>query len=233
MPRADGPLSTLLLTAPLLVVPTLAALGLPGAGPCEPPEELRLTLGDDLADAEPIGEPTDDFGGFADSPLFAAADGGDEDGGEEEVSPAVAKVAAETRRADGSDLPSGDGLFAGADPVIAAAHGDALPPRDPAAGELTETAARSEIPATADLPALGERLAKLGASRLTLEKSRGGFYFGCTVAAPTGPGGPTVARRFEAEADSPAAAAADVLAQVERFTSTASAADVALVGGAR
>ena len=68
---------------------------------------------------------------------------------------------------------------------------------------------------------------------MTLEKSAGGFYFGCTVAATTGPGGPTIARRFEAEADSPAAAAADVLAQVEWSVGAAAHADVALTGGRR
>ena len=79
---------------------------------------------------------------------------------------------------------------------------------------LTETAAHAGPPAVgpADLPGLSRQLKALGATRLSLEPSAGAFYFGCTLVERAG--GARIARRFEAEAPTAAAAVADVLGQV-------------------
>ena len=97
---------------------------------------------------------------------------------------------------------------------------DGGPPRP-----LTETADRA--PGPADLPSLSRQLRALGATRLSLEPVGGAFYFGCTLSEPAG--GVTVARRFEAEAPTAAAAVTDVLAQVRAHRAAApAAADFAL-----
>ena len=259
MRESHGPLSTLLLTAPLLVVPTLAAIGLPGGG--APDEPAGITLGNgslgEAGEADGLeGFGDDQFGndgfaadGFADasgeSPAGDAAFGDVRD----VAAPAESGPAPEVRWAGGEEPAAGFGdqnpLFPGA--VTAAAPARAvsnaaggapvasLVPAGPGGAAGTADAAVGS--ATASVPALSETLKALGAEQLELEPSGAGFYFGCTLSSPAGPGGPTIARRFEAEANSPAAAAVDVLRQVRRFREAADAgppaADFALANPAR
>ncbi len=72
-------------------------------------------------------------------------------------------------------------------------------------------------PANGEVRAISARLRELGAEQFESERFGERFYFGCTMAASAGPGGPSIARRFEAEANTPADAAANVLAQVRQF----------------
>ncbi|NNJ27543.1 hypothetical protein [Alienimonas chondri] len=216
MRDAHGPLSTLLLTAPLLVVPTLAAVGLPGADSSEAPAGLMLG---DAALEERLNtfseEGFDDAFPGTDDP---APSGDDPFGGVEQAADG---------ESDGVRWAAGeDSLFPGA----------VTTSREVSAGELGESPLASLVPATpvrstsaqdpdglvrtagtAGVRAISARLKEMGAERLDLEPSGDRFYFGCTLSNAAGPGGPVVSRRFEAEADTPAAAANDVFAQVRSF----------------
>ena len=239
MRESHGPLSTLLLTAPLLVVPTLAAVGLPGGG--SPDEPAGITLGDgslgEAGEADGLeGFGDDEFG--ADEFRDSGSAGAVGDGGFGDVRDATGPLdgaAPDSRWAGGEEPPASfggdDPLFPGAAVAAAPARtvsnaaGGApvasLVPAEPEGAAGTADAAVGS--AIASVPALSETLRALGAEQLELEPSGSGFYFGCTLLSPAGPGGPTIARRFEAEANSPAAAAVDVLRQVRRFREAADA----------
>ena len=251
MNSAGNPLATLLLTAPLLVVPTLAALGLPDSGgPAD--AGLGFTLGGESPGEVPgadvltgLGDETDELGDA--DPFGAMAEGSETAAGGDGL---FADSARELESP--ADLESADDDFGS----FAVAPTGGPPPNQPTAlasafpaaavevktadavetqNTLTETAARTGPPAVgpADLPILSARLKEMGATRLTLEPAGGAFYFGCTLAERTG--GATIARRFEAEAPTAAAAVADVLKQVRAYRSAAGnpAADVALADPAR
>ena len=232
MRDAHGPLSTLLLTAPLLVVPTLAAVGLPGADPPDDPAALVLGEGAGTPGDDPAGSLGDGFPDAADDPF-----------GESDFGGAGVQDAEPVRRAGGRAAAAGDGLFADSAPAAVAPpvrHAAVEPAAAPFAADARASEAGrganplTETAATADVPALSAKLRALGAERLQLEPSGGRFYFGCTLSAAAGPGGPTIARRFEAEGDTPAAAAVDVLGQVRRFLGEpATGADLAFADAPR
>ena len=230
MHSAGNPLATLLLTAPLLVVPTLAALGLPGGG--SPGEEEESFV---LADAAAFDGGGEDLAGgdFEDDGFEDAGFGDEFDFGDDEDpfgdEPAPVAAAGGGVFADSAvgtaafaDVPRTDTpADAPADaPVSLAAAFEEPPARTAeladggATRPLTETAAHAGPPAfgPADLPDLSRQLKSLGATRLSLEPSAGAFYFGCTLVELAG--GARIARRFEAEASTAAGAVADVLAQV-------------------
>ena len=237
MRDAHGPLSTLLLTAPLLVVPTLAAVGLPGGGPADEP--VGLMLGDAQAADEGLGEFAEngfeeDFGDpFVDSDAEAFGDDPFGDAPQDAVEEGA-------RWAGGEEPPVGfsddDPLFPGA--VTASTSEGTVDPGGRTVENLVPVApprashGLTTTAATASVPEISDRLRNLGADHLELEKFGAGFYFVCTLPSPAGPGGPMIERRFEAEAESAAAAAVDVLAQVRRFRElsdgTAGPADLAL-----
>lgn len=239
MNASGNPLATLLLTAPLLVVPTLAALGLPDGGPESAEEEFVL------GDADPFGDATGEFAGdgFGDDGLGdgfedAAAPFGGPPPAERWAGGEPDTFAAET---DGLFADSGGGTAAFADlppdppaggsaanqPVALAAAfesdpapaarrtaelADGGPPRP-----LTETAARTAPPVVgpADLPELGRQLRAFGVTRQSLEPTADAFYFGCTLVETVS--GATIGRRFEAEAATAPLAVADVLDQVRSY----------------
>ena len=247
MTTSGNPLATLLLTAPLLVVPTVAALGLPSSD-ADPVGlvENDFALGDGAAGGG-FGEDLAGLGGGFDD-LAAATPGAadpfdgvavDEDGGD--AGDGLFADSAAAPDAGLGDVPFGGSAAAANAPadLAAAFPADDAPaagprtaevdrPRDP----LTETTVRVEPPAVgpADLPGLSRQLKSMGATRLSLEPGAAGFYFGCTLAEIAG--GATIARRFEAEAPTAAAAVADVVAQVRRYRSAGSvpAGDVAFAG---
>ena len=207
MKSTGGPASTLLLTAPLLVVPTLAALGLPGsadapddgltlAGPGmdEPPD-----LGTAVADlAFPAG---DGWSGGA----FAATDLDDADlfG---DVNPSDPPQDAAT--------PATPTQWAGVEAEPAAPVQTLT-----VAAEVPQVQSETEVTTSRDPRELAETLRGLGAVRLTLEPPASGreaFFFACTL--PADAAGADADRRFEAEGDTPEAALAGVLAQVRDFT---------------
>ncbi|QDT17885.1 hypothetical protein [Alienimonas californiensis] len=223
MRDAHGPFSTLLLTAPLLVVPTLAAIGLPGMDAASGRPGLTLGEAGDEDAADLFAEEgfDDAFAGGVDGRLGEAAD---------ELPPAAEGV----RWAGGEPTQTfgDDPLFPGAVSTASGSSGDvaaespiaSLVPADPTRPTAARTAEADEVSA-ASVRLIIAQLEELGAERLDQEASGDQFYFGCTLASAAGPGGPKVDRRFEAEADTLAEAAGDVLAQVRRFR-------VATAGGA-
>ena len=256
MHSAGNPLATLLLTAPLLVVPTIAALGVPGAG-SPAGEEPAFTLGavdplgDDPFGAGDLGEPGDDgfedaadpfgtpadaaptrwAGGddlFGDAPLGDAPDGRFADSGDgaaafadEPAAPTVNKQNALASAFDDADF----GEVVTADVPEPTARTAELADGS-AARALTETAARGPAPGAGDISALSRQLKALGATRLGIEPAGDHYYFGCTLVETAG--GATIARRFEAEEPTAAAAVADVLAQVRRHRAAPAPGGVAL-----
>ncbi|MFH5806381.1 hypothetical protein [Alienimonas sp. DA493] len=239
MRDAHGPLSTLLLTAPLLVVPTLAAIGLPGMDAAS--DRGGLTLGDGAADGDPGPFTEEGFGdAFEEEGDAVAATASSRD----ESTPDVEPTAEGVRWAGGeepTDRFGDDPLFPGA---VTAASGTSenaaaespiasLVPADPARPTAVRSAeAAADAAAAVSVRTVIDQLEELGAERLDQEASGERFYFGCTLRSVAGPGGPEVDRRFEAEAATLAEAATDVLAQVRRFrraTAGVEAGDLALV----
>lgn len=224
MRDAHGPFSTLLLTAPLLVVPTLAAIGLPGMDAASGRPGLTLgEVGDEDGSSQFAEEGFDDA--FADDAAGRLGEAADD-----------LPPAAEGVRWAGGDEPTetfgDDPLFPGAVSTASGSSGDvaaespiaSLVPADPARPTAARTA-EADPASAASVRSIIAQLEELGAERLDQEASGNQFYFGCTLASAAGPGGPKVDRRFEAEADTLAEAAGDVLAQVRRFR-------VATAGGA-
>ena len=243
-----GVLSTLLMTAPLLVVPALAAIGLSpvagdeadggGAG-----GEFALETPRDGQDGAPgtAADPADLFaevdGDGRDAPLFAAVhdasggfDGGAGGGGafadSGEAPPAGRSffdTPAPVRTASADDAP----LFpVTEEPRAPAANGvGGNQPRAAGGEPLIETAGRAGGSSATAIPALTARLTAAGATDITLAGGDvpGSYYAGCSLRTDTAP---RVVRRFEAEAATPADAVRDVLGQVARYRAAADHAEL-------
>ena len=211
MPAHHGPspqggvLSTLLMTAPLLLVPALAAVGLPEVGGGdEVGDDFTLELPDPASD----GSAPRLAAGAADAAAaepFAFADSGDAP-----ATPESAPTGPAVRTASLDD---------------AAAFGGARP-RAARTDPLIETAGRSEEPTgrstgAAAIPGLTARLAAAGATDIRLSGGDvpGSYYAGCSLVTDANP---RVVRRFEAEAGSPADAVRSVLDQVTGYRAAAS-----------
>jgi hypothetical protein len=218
MSKVAGTLSSIVMTIPLLAVPCLAIFGLPSFGPAVAEAETDTAV--QLADG----------GGSLGQPAAPAA-------GSDPFAPIVdAAGAASAPNSIGSGTAAGqphldetsDHRYAGANRAIGleetrVAVAPAAPPAAKSTDEPLKTPFRrvdDEPPAAPEAKAAASgswetavaKLGALGASdvRAATGEVPGEFYCTCTLRE-----GGRVTRRFESEAATKAAAAADLLAQVE------------------
>jgi hypothetical protein len=217
MSNAAGVLSSVLMTLPLIAVPCLAVFGLPSIGPAqaEAEEDASIQLGGSgdtsagelgPAAAAPTTAPPAGFGPIVDAARTTASGA--------EPSPF-----AEVYAADRSAIaPTSDHRGAAANMAVGLDDrpaANAAPPAEPFA--RTRPAATAPAARDTGYEEIVAKLRSLGVERVALAQGElpGEVHVSCGYGA-----GGFVRRRFEAEAESPEAAAAEVLAQVEQWLAT-------------
>lgn len=221
MGTVSNAISSLVMSLPLVAVPCLAIFGLPSIGPAtaeaDAEDSVELGLNADL------GTPTASLAEAppkqAFAPIFDAKQADQEPATEiatgadrSQIAPTSDHRGASANRALGLDQErvapeslSEKRVVADLDPV-------SFPPEDNSeTNPFSEVAEEKTSPS--DWEGVLTRLRELGIRKfhITDGEVAGQFYFCCSIASA-----PNVIQRFEAEANSPTAAAMDVLAQVEQ-----------------
>lgn len=219
MSNAASMFSGALMTASLLAVPCVAVFGLPSVGQAVTDADPKdgVALGDDLGSPAASSAPA-----ATEAPAFAPmVDAGN---AAPTAPPASADPAARSphldptsdRRGAAANMAVGLEESPRAQPAVKTAE----MPAEPAAGNVFASVEDTQ-PSTPQPASWEDAVAKLSAFgvrdfHLTNGENPGQYYFTCSVKDA----GRNLTRRFEAEGESPVAAADDVLAQVEECLGT-------------